>query len=54
MCMESYRQIVDLFICDNCKIEFSLESKLIKDKQVFCPVCKIELKSWQKEWEAQR
>ena len=42
----------DLFECKDCTVEFSLESAKIKDKKIYCPVCKKELKAWQKEWEA--
>jgi hypothetical protein len=38
----------DLFQCLICEIEFGLESDQIDGKKVFCPVCKKELKAWQK------
>lgn len=47
----NYRPIEDLFVCDNCKTEFSLESKPIIGKKIFCPVCKTAVKAWQKDWE---
>jgi DNA-directed RNA polymerase subunit RPC12/RpoP len=47
----NFRPIIDLFVCSICKVEFDLESKLIKNKPIFCPVCKREIKAWQKDWE---
>ena len=46
-----FRPIVDLFVCNICKIEFNLGSNKIKNKQIYCPVCKKKIKAWQKEWE---
>jgi Zn finger protein HypA/HybF involved in hydrogenase expression len=46
-----HNPIEDLFECKNCQIEFGLESNKIKNKKIFCPVCKIELKAWQKNWQ---
>lgn len=43
-------KIEDLFECKKCKIEFALKSSKVKGKKVFCPLCKTELKAWQKEW----
>lgn len=40
----------DLFQCRACEIEFGLESEKIIGKKVFCPICKKELKAWQKNW----
>ena len=40
----------DLFACDSCDIEFTLESDKIKEKEIKCPVCGIILEAWQKRW----
>jgi DNA-directed RNA polymerase subunit RPC12/RpoP len=47
----NFRPTVDLFVCNECKVEFDLESKKIKNRPIFCPVCKKEIKAWQKDWE---
>lgn len=46
------RDIVDLFECKKCKIEFSLDSDKIEGKKIYCPLCKKSLKAWQKRWES--
>lgn len=47
------RHIEDLFECKKCKIEFGVESDKVRNKKVYCPLCKKPLKAWQKEWERQ-
>ena len=46
-------EIEDLFHCKKCDVGFSLNSKKVKGKKVFCPLCKMEIKAWQKEWMSQ-
>ncbi len=40
----------DLFHCDCCDVDFSIESGKICGRNISCPICLKHLKAWQKEW----
>ena len=47
----SRRKKEDLFYCENCNLDFALDSEKIKNiEYIVCPVCLKNLKAFGKNW----